>query len=1211
MQGLGNRGTDRLPSGASAPHKLRAIPRFLVLAFALVLCLVAPSVARANGSDTTTTVGDTQTTTDTTSSTPAPADTSSSQTSTTQASSPAPAANTAPDAAPQTNGNGNANGSGNNAAPMPAVSPDPAPPVAAANTPTSDTDNGGNVPNGNATGQNEASPVSTTSIPADSPGNSDHSGNANANADSKQDKPKNVNVDVKVGNPGNNGAVVQGNDSTAAAAAGASGGSGSGSGAGNNTNLSSAGTPDTDAAPNGNVPPAASQADSTSGETPPVANSPPCGPPSIELSGTTDGSTNAAAAAGQLPTVSGTTPSASCVNGALNGGQTAAASGANGLSGNEATGVTPASASENGPDGAEATDVTGNDPVVDVTLPDGSSGSDVTVNVGDPGTETPVTDPSLTVDLTAPMPQGTTSSNNANADASSTQVSPENVNASVRVLSPGANGPVDQTNSSSATAAAGATGPDGETTSNNATPTATSTQVAPINVNVSVRVGSPGDNAPVSQANTSGATAATVDPATVEPVLAELPEEEPNSYADVENSSGIIQGIAQCADDEADCIASPGSSADATTGGLTTSAPDLSSATATQDAPSNVSVSIRVASPGQDGFVSQLNDANASGATAVNTTTDPDNLVVGISVPGNPASVVVPTDPNTPWIWNWNWTTGTAPTDPSQTPFDSPNWNWDWTVPTGAAPGPASGTSPDAPAPTPGQWTWTWVWTRGDGWTTTWTYTQACDCSWTWVWTWTWPADTPSTPQNASAPAQVPAPPSDPQVSQQNESIVAAAAITSFEGDQTVGLTTDGDPMDATRYQGITSSQSATAFADALQADPANWSVVTAGRLDSVAQKNRAVATAAAGVFDTSTQTIDQTQAGTHDGADHTVTGIQVITTAQAATADSTAMQTRVTNLNHVWSATPGNHARIGAVTQTNEAVNVTYADGWSFVTQRTDQSQLGGGADQNALAVQIASISQTAFATSSVAQSDLRNRTSIEIPWNGLWNPPIDQSHLIGAGSIATNYSEITQSILQEASGEDIGWNQTATQTATVKQGGSASSSASQAFKENVAHWNGTLWWPAPPVSSGGQVVGGGGISGAAVEVQPGLISGSPPLVPVTAVAGTVRVIVFSATGRTAWTPHAGSTAGDAGGHAPARAAPVGGGTTSTNAYHHALLNLLGATTRALLLLLGSTPFAALLALFTIAALSVARLQCPALALGRSADFARRERPG
>jgi hypothetical protein len=80
---------------------------------------------------------------------------------------------------------------------------------------------------------------------------------------------------------------------------------------------------------------------------------------------------------------------------------------------------------------------------------------------------------------------------------------------------------------------------------------------------------------------------------------------------------------------------------------------------------------------------------------------------------------------------------------------------------------------------------------------------------------------------------------------------------------------------------------------------------------------------------------------------------------------------------------------------------------------------------------------------------------------------------------------------------------------------------------------------------------------------------------------------------------------------HGPARVAPRHHGPKAGYIYHHVFLNLLGAMQRALLLLLGTTPFAALLALFTIAALGAARLQYPVPALGRSASFARRERPG
>jgi hypothetical protein len=67
----------------------------------------------------------------------------------------------------------------------------------------------------------------------------------------------------------------------------------------------------------------------------------------------------------------------------------------------------------------------------------------------------------------------------------------------------------------------------------------------------------------------------------------------------------------------------------------------------------------------------------------------------------------------------------------------------------------------------------------------------------------------------------------------------------------------------------------------------------------------------------------------------------------------------------------------------------------------------------------------------------------------------------------------------------------------------------------------------------------------------------------------------------------------------------------TPSERFVHTLFNLLGAGSSALVLLLGTTPFAALLALFMIAALGVGRLQYAMPALGRSVDFARRERPG
>ena len=78
-----------------------------------------------------------------------------------------------------------------------------------------------------------------------------------------------------------------------------------------------------------------------------------------------------------------------------------------------------------------------------------------------------------------------------------------------------------------------------------------------------------------------------------------------------------------------------------------------------------------------------------------------------------------------------------------------------------------------------------------------------------------------------------------------------------------------------------------------------------------------------------------------------------------------------------------------------------------------------------------------------------------------------------------------------------------------------------------------------------------------------------------------------------------------------PRAAATASAPMTPSERFVHTLFNLLGAGSSALVLLLGTTPFAALLALFMIAALGVGRLQYAMPALGRSVDFARRERPG
>ena len=1192
---LGSVGT---PPCQTSARSSRIHSRLAAISICILAFLVSPALALAdNGNGNASGSGDAAATTTTTD--PAAATTSSGDPTTTNSAhnaSPASSTPVAPDASAQTNtsaadtAGAQGNGNGNAAAPAVTPTPDAAPPVTTAAN-AGNNGNSSNSPNGNATGQN-SSPGNSANAPgpSDPPGNSDHAGNANASANSSQDKPKNVNVDVRVGNPGDNGAVVQENGAAAAAGAGSAGGSGSGSGSAPTALASGSAATDANSAP-GSVAPAPSQADSTSGETIPVANSPPGGTTGSESCANGLGSTATTASPdGQSPTDSNTSPSASYVNGQCGDPQTGGNSGTGTAGNTEATGVTGESTPVTEP---QATGVTVE---IDPATGDGSGGT--TVVDTNPDDTAGDTSPVPTVTITAPTPTSSSSQDSATATATSTQVDPANINATVRVLSPGENGPIHQTNSSTATAAAGATGP--ATGTQVATPTATSTQVTPVNVNVSIRVGSPGNDAAVTQGNTSTAVAAPVDPNLIDAAVTDLPANGPNSSGDVENASSVIQDLAQCSADETDCISSSSGSPQGITG-PGGSAADNSIASATQDSPSNVNVSIRVASPGANGLLTQLNGASATGLASVETVRNPDNLGVAIVVPGLPKDVVIPTGSDTPWNWNWNWTTGSAPTDPGATPISTSDWAWNWTPPAESSPSASS-----APQGTPGMWTWTWTWTRGE-WSVTWSYQQACDCSWTWNWTWVWPADSPSAPTSPTS-VLLPPPPANPQIFQTNDSTAAAAALTTFDGSQEMTISSDG-ASDATQYQGITSIQSATASADAGQVDPRNTIIRTAGAIEGIKQQNRVAAASTAGAFDTATQTLEQTQTGTDDGAVHSVASTQVIGTLQTATSDAVATQAHALNLAHVWSQASGNQAWIQKITQTNESVALGFAAVESVASQSLSQTQTGAGSDQLADALQEAVTTQQNVASAHVGQASVRNRIEMEIPWNGAMNPPIDQSNGVSAASISESYSEITQTVVQEASGEGVEWDQHAQQVAIVNQGGTASSSASQSNIDNLAHWTGTLATPPSATFAGG----GGSSFGQAGDapVADSLIFGAPPLPLSGVLAGSVELSRVSAA-RIFTAPH--SPRGfDSVGAAPGpRAATTASGPmTPSERFVHTLFNLLGAGSSALVLLLGTTPFAALLGLFMIAALGVGRLQYAMPALGRSVDFARRERPG
>src|SRR5689334_6726728 len=116
-----------------------------------------------------------------------------------------------------------------------------------------------------------------------------------------------------------------------------------------------------------------------------------------------------------------------------------------------------------------------------------------------------------------------------------------------------------------------------------ATSGATSTQIAPSNENISVRVLSPGDNGNVSQSNNSSAKSGALN--------ANLTGQ---GTSQVQSGGGAAAKALQTAAQEAGNMQSADSHANST-----------------QDHPSNENISVRVLSPGNDGNVDQSNNSEA------------------------------------------------------------------------------------------------------------------------------------------------------------------------------------------------------------------------------------------------------------------------------------------------------------------------------------------------------------------------------------------------------------------------------------------------------------------------------------------------------------------------------------------------------------------------------------------------------------------------
>ena len=206
--------------------------------------------------------------------------------------------------------------------------------------------------------------------------------------------------------------------------------------------------------------------------------------------------------------------------------------------------------------------------------------------------------------------QSAGTSQQAAAASSATQVDPSNRNISIRVLSPGNDGSVTQSNNATSSAAAGnqsstgqsanqAAGGNGIQSSQQAAGTdqvaaalSAATQINPSNSNVGIRVLSPGSDGSVTQSNNAA------------------------SRADAGNTASTMQAGSQ-SQSGSSCGCSGSTPIQTSDQSASTDQTAAALSAAKQVDPSNSNVSIRVLSPGDGGSVSQSNDASSS-ATAGN-----------------------------------------------------------------------------------------------------------------------------------------------------------------------------------------------------------------------------------------------------------------------------------------------------------------------------------------------------------------------------------------------------------------------------------------------------------------------------------------------------------------------------------------------------------------------------------------------------------------
>ena len=557
----------------------------------------------------------------------------------------------------------------------------------------------------------------------------------------------------------------------------------------------------------------------------------------------------------------------------------------------------------------------------------------------------------------AEVDQGASVSQEAGASASAQQRDVDNTSIAVHVDEPGDGTPVGQENRATADAdastSASVENAGGASVQQDAKADASAAQSGVSNTSIVVRVGSPGDDPGVSQANlaignaSASATSGSGDAAYgAQGATATVTQE------GVTNTAVSVRVFSPGDDGPVDQINA--ASASTSTGG----AHGTEYAGAQQDDVQNTSVSVRVESPGSPGTASQQNaaavavTAGSTNGVAVAVTGDAQNTALAVAVGGSdlerpgPAGLQV-------WIWNWVWQRDESESFDRLVGAAMTSWTWDWdggdtkAAPDGTVTSRAADDGDNGHA---GTWEWSWDWSRtgvaGWSWGWNWQGSQPCSsCIWIWNWTWSWtgqPGDNGSeVPPSASAVNDA-SPPGQLNVAQAEADAVATAQVA-----QTVTQEGTGGPQFAGQLTDIV--QNIHAAANAQQANVGSIAL----DLDRPGQLNVVRSDAAAALHGTVGQDAEQLLAARDAGSVAQWSG-QQIDLAQVGGAEASISQHDALLTGH-----GGHHAR-GAAT----------AAGSADVAQQVAQRGLVDGGTLSQWAGQLTLVQQVVDAAARVDQS-------------------------------------------------------------------------------------------------------------------------------------------------------------------------------------------------------------------------------------------------